>query len=397
VSLFASNVSAQSNTAGLISARRFWWISRVETQVVAIFSHVDNDTIGRNLINRETRRLTASESKNVALRKVTLAVLLGLLPIFLCFAQPIAPQRGRTPQSLAGNPKRARPPVWSTEVLETFFPDARSALVGPRPDYTRAAGRITRADASSGKQAADGTDSQVSGTKSGKWSQWIDAETLETEIKRIAQKLATSVTTPGPFKSGGFQDARLQFSLLAALFAVSGEYDESARWQEVAPSFRNAFATAGRNAKVGSDQTYNEAVARKKDLELLILGERPTLGVAERLTKWGDVSDRPPLMQRLSAAHQERLSKWLAHEREFAANREEIRHEAQIVTMLAEIISREGFEFWDDPNYAEYAKQLRDAAKELSTAAAGENFNQARQALGRAAKACADCHEGYRG
>jgi hypothetical protein len=102
-------------------------------------------------------------------------------------------------------------------------------------------------------------------------------------------------------------------------------------------------------------------------------------------------------MQRLNTAHQERLSKWLANEREFASKRDEIRHEAQIVAMLGHVIGQEGFEYWDDPTYAEYAKQLREAARDISTAAAMEDFEQARRALGRASKACADCHEGYRG
>src|SRR5690606_6103445 len=34
-----------------------------------------------------------------------------------------------------GEGKRAKPPTWAPEVLETFFPDAREALIGERPDY----------------------------------------------------------------------------------------------------------------------------------------------------------------------------------------------------------------------------------------------------------------------
>jgi hypothetical protein len=286
-----------------------------------------------------------------------------------------------------------RPPAWPANVREAFFPDARAMLVGPRPDYARLVGNAADAAApNTGDPAAPRTQ-----PPSAKWSEWIDAHTLETEIKRVAQGVAASVTAPGPFKGGEFQNARRQFSLLAVLFAVSGEYDASARWQDVAPNLRDSFARAARNAKVGSDQTYNEAVARKQDLESLIRGERPQFVAAERQAKWEEVSDRPPLMQRLNVAQQERLAKWLANEREFAANREEIRHEAQIVVMLAAVIGREGFEHSQDPDYTGYALLLRDAAKDIATAADGEDFMQARQALDRTTKACADCHEGYRG
>jgi hypothetical protein len=229
------------------------------------------------------------------------------------------------------------------------------------------------------------------------WSKLIDAETIETEVKRLAQAVGGSVTTPGPFKGGGYQVCRQQFSLLAVLFAVNAEYDGPVRWQDVAPGLREAFARAGHNTKVGSDQSYSEAVLRKQDLEALIRGARPQAPTAERTAVWGQVSDRPPLMQRLRVAQQEQLSKLLANEREFAAHSEDIRHEAQIIAMLATVISREGFEYWDDFDYSEYARQLRDSATEISAATELKNFEQARRALDRASKACADCHDGYRG
>ena len=83
--------------------------------------------------------------------------------------------------------------------------------------------------------------------------------------------------------------------LLAALFAVTADYDGQARWQDVAPGLRQEFARAGRNTKVGTDATYNEATARKRDLDELIRGSRPEVPAAEKTAKWGEVADRPPL------------------------------------------------------------------------------------------------------
>ena len=57
-------------------------------------------------------------------------------------------------------------------------------------------------------------------------------------------------------------------------FGVAAEYDGTVRWQDVAPALRDAFARAGQNAKVGSDQTYQEAVSRKQDLDELVRGAR---------------------------------------------------------------------------------------------------------------------------
>jgi hypothetical protein len=102
-------------------------------------------------------------------------------------------------------------------------------------------------------------------------------------------------------------------------------------------------------------------------------------------------------MQRLKVAHEERLTKWLANKRQFDAHREDVAHEAKLVALIAEVVGREGFDFWDEEDYAGHARELRRAAGDISTAVEQDNYEQARQAIGRATKACAACHEVYRG
>ena len=149
---------------------------------------------------------------------------------------------------------------------------------------------------------------------------------------------------------------------------------------------------------MGTDQSYQEATQRKQELVDLVSGSRPKVPQAERKTaNWADVADRPPLMQRLNAAHQERLTKWLASEREFTAHADDIKHEAQIIAMIADVIGREGYDYWDDEQYAGFAKELKQSATDIAAAAESNNYQQAQQAIGRTTKACADCHDGYRG
>jgi hypothetical protein len=285
--------------------------------------------------------------------------------------------------------KRARPPKWSTDVLDAFFADAREKLVGERPDFKP---RDTALAATS-----DDTSVATSPERSVGWSKLIDAETIETEIKRLAQAIAQDVTTPSEFKGGKYQDCRRHFSVLATLFAVAAEFDDTVRWNDSAAGLRELFTRAGRNCKVGTDATFREATERKQDLVDLVSGSRPQAPAAERDANWAQVTDRPPLMQRLNIAHEERLAKWLANEREFSRHRDDLRHEAQLVAAIAEVIGREGFEFWDDEQYAAYASELKRAAGDVADATEKENFQQARDAAARMTKACADCHEGYRG
>jgi Cytochrome C' len=289
-------------------------------------------------------------------------------------------------------PQRARPPKWSADVLDAFFADAREKLEGERADYTR------QATAPVAGRSANTSQPLAQAASGVGWSQIIDADTIETEIKRLAQSVAADVTTPGAFKGGAYKSCRRTFSLLAVLFAVAADYDDEVRWRDIAPGLRAQFARAGHNCKTGTDQTYREASERKQDLSDLVGGTRPQVPAADRkVENWVEASDRPPLMQRLNVAHQDRLTKWLANEREFAAHKSDVRHEAQLVAMLGDVIGREGFEYWDDETYALYAKELRQSASEIAVSAEQGNYQQAQAALSRATKACSDCHDGYRG
>jgi hypothetical protein len=283
--------------------------------------------------------------------------------------------------------ERARPPKWTDEVQNTFFDDARTTLEGPRHNY---------ADASTQTRPLQRAGSEDNSTFP--WSHLISPTTLETEVKRCSTSLDAAVTTPSAFKSVGYKSARRDFSELAVLFAVIAQYDGDVRWKDVAAGTRDQFARAGFNAKVGTDATYREAVDRKQDLGALVRGERPTTpNATATFDDWTQIAARPQLMQRLETAHDERVTKWLTDAAAFRRNRENLRHEAEIVAVLAEVIHREAYEYWDDETFAEYAAELRNAATDTAKAAEADNFDQARDAAVRATGACTNCHAGYRG
>jgi hypothetical protein len=295
--------------------------------------------------------------------------------------------------SLAGTnaepPKMARPPKFPPEVQGVFFDDPRKELKGERPDYEHPA-KASRANA-----VAEGGEA---GTAAGfAWSKLIDAATIESEVKRLSTLVDKDVSTPTEFKGGGNKLCRRDFSLLAVLFAVTGQYDGDARWKDISPGLRDEFARAGYNSKAASDQTYNEVKERKQNLADLIHGNRPQTPKAETAVEWAHVADRPPLMQRLNIAQQERLTKWVADAGSFKKNQADVRHEAQLVAMIAEIITREGFDYTDDAQYIGFAHDLRQAASDANAAAEKGDYDAVRQAVGHAGKACTACHEAFRG
>jgi hypothetical protein len=308
--------------------------------------------------------------------------------VTLVLAASLAPPVIVSAEDKAAAPSRAKPPEWSRDVLDAFFDDAREQLVGPRP----AAAVSSIADA---PPPADPAAPSVAGKYA--WSKLIEGDTLATEVKRVVAGLAEPLSNPAKFKAGGYQQCRLDFSVLAVLFAVIAEHDGDVRWQDDAPALRQALARAGLNCKTATDQTFAEAQSRKTDLDDVIRGERLASSEAGESAKWSDVADRTLLMQRMQLALEERLSPKLGGEAVFKKSLGDVRHEAELLAMLAEIIQREDYEYWDDDTFREYSTELRTAAQEMARAAADEDYEAARAAAGRASQACASCHEGYRG
>ncbi len=106
------------------------------------------------------------------------------------------------------NSKVVSPPAkWDDRVLGVFFPDARQALVGTRPNYAAAgtAGKSPGADTGAGSTADGSAEASTSGTYA--WSKLISADTLEDEIKSLGLLLAADVKTRQGFLGGGLANS----------------------------------------------------------------------------------------------------------------------------------------------------------------------------------------------
>lgn len=293
--------------------------------------------------------------------------------------------------------RRAKPPKFNEASKRVFFKDVfQEALVGERPQNF---GKVaSRPSGGTGTVGSSGSSTSSSGTDGlHPWSNVISATAIEDEIKKIKLEVDEDVSTPTKFRSRGFKQCRKNFSLLAMLFAIAAEYDGDVRWQEDAHNLRDAFARAAGNCKVGTIQAYNEAKLRKQDLEDVVRGGTFTAAKeAERKADWSQVIDRSPLMQRLELAQQGKLQPWTANAGEFKANMEDAVQEAYLMAAMGEVLIQEGMEDSDEEDYAAFAKQMRDAALSIVAAAKIDNYDQARQAVGKIGQACSNCHNDWR-
>jgi hypothetical protein len=293
--------------------------------------------------------------------------------------------------------KRALPPKWDQRTLDKFFSDARSTLEGERPNFNN--GASASASRTSPGNPSGPAAPEIPGAPAGEfaWSKIISPESLQDEIKSYQNLVKDDVKNPSAFKGEGFKRARRNFSMLAVAFAVIAEYDGDVRWKNQALVARDLFAKTGFNCKVATDQSYSDAKARADDLIALVRGETlPSTGNPETKTPWAKVANRPPLMNRLELAQQNRIAIWTANAGDFGKNLEAIYREAQIVAVLAEVIQREGYDFTDDNSYKSFARDLEKHALEIAEAAKSKNFEQARLAAGELAKACSNCHGSFR-
>ncbi len=236
--------------------------------------------------------------------------------------------------------------------------------------------------------------------KQGSWSDWIDEETLESEIKRQAKVLTDSISSAARFKSGVYRQANDALGMISILMAINAEHDGVPRWQDLAAQLRERFATGDDSVEgdvEATDASFASVFERSEELAQLIRGGRPNLKIEMVPMDWSRFASRGSIMRRMEQADEERLSVWIVDRRTWRRHAEAGRHESQVLAALAEAILQPTAYDGEDEDYQAYARALRDAATELVVAADEEDQPAAQAAHKKAMQSCRDCHADYRG
>jgi cytochrome c556 len=291
--------------------------------------------------------------------------------------------------------KRAQPPKLDNSGGE-FYDDAfKDGLVGERPANLgqTAATAVVGTGTPGGSAAGSG----ATGIPGSGWSGLISAATIEDEVKSLKLQVEANVTTPSDFAGKGYKLARRDFSVLAMLFGIAGEYDGEVRWKKDAPAARDVFARTAANAKVGTSQVFQEAKLRRDELGDLVNGSSPFGGKeAEAKATWKDVCNRAPLMQHLESIWEPRLKPLLADKGQFTANGSKIAHDAEMIAAIGDVLAKNGMADADDDEYQAFCAKLRDGGKAIAEAVKVKNFDAAAAGSGIISKSCVACHENYR-
>ena len=296
---------------------------------------------------------------------------------------------------VAADERRAPAPKFSNaDTRGVFFENLADAFRGSRPSLS-AIRQSANAAAELAANPPTKTGPTAGGSASGQWDKLISPTSLEDEIKRMRLHYDEVVSTPGAFNSGGYQDARLDLSALATLFAIINEHGGEVRWKDQASAARDLLARTAFNCKAGSTQVYNEARLREQDLESLVSGSGLTSRDAEPENDWTMIVDRSPVME-YAELLTESLKGVTNNEGAIKSNSDQVKRESELLAALGLVLIQEGMDDFDDTDYAELSNKLIEAGQSVTAALERGDYDAVRKGVGAITQSCDACHEQYR-
>ena len=290
---------------------------------------------------------------------------------------------GQRKKSDEGKSRVRRPEFKKEEWTDVFFEDLfAEGLRGDRP------AKVVEEPA----QGSGETPSAGDGTA---WSDVIDRDTVENEVKALQQKLQKLGLSVSRFNTQ-FREIQQQFSLLSMMFSIIHEYDSEIRWKKYALSAQKMFAEAASKSRAPSKAAFEHAKLRKQDLQQLVRGGAIDVAENQEQMAWPNVIDRTTIMVRLEQALQNGLKPESSDEKQFKKSKELLWHQAQLISAMGKVITLEDMDEADEDDYVEYANEMVNAAQKLSQAIEADDFNLASESINRIEQSCNDCHGDWR-
>lgn len=291
-------------------------------------------------------------------------------------------------------PKRVKRPTIDKKNSTYFQNVFKDALVGDRPAPATkeqlAKKNQTTTTSSGGGGASTGTPAGAG------WGKVISEELILAELKTLSNALNQNVTSPGKFKSGGNRDVRQTCSMIAVLFGVIAEFDGEVKWKDISAGARDAFAQCAQSASTTSNQAYNQAKNRKEDLQQILSGGpfTPPVKPSEDF-EWASVADVSELMKRLKSSYREKVKPWVASEKDYKDNLDNLMQEAAMMAVIGEVLKKESMENADNDDYAEFCDSLRDGALMIINSKTSKDLDMAVKGAGMIDQSCQNCHGEY--
>jgi cytochrome c556 len=230
---------------------------------------------------------------------------------------------------------------------------------------------------------------------SAEWSQLIDVDTLDAEVKHIRTDLTAGMQSVGRYNAH-YQEVAVASATLAALAEIVAEDPRSIRWKDNAGIIRDLSANVHDAAKALGGPAYQATKPSSDQLLDVLDGNVPAgLPPSEPRRDFSQVANRGALMKRMEAAFQ-RLKKEGPAQQSLKKDAGQVLEDASMLAVLGRVIAAGRYDSADDPKYQGHAKELTRAASDMTVAIkAGEAAGFA-DALTRVQKRCDACHADFR-
>lgn len=302
-------------------------------------------------------------------------------------------------RTLPRAPRVPLPVFTPDETAGIFFEDLFAELPEARPERSVVGGASESPSPETVTGSAADPESKLPGQVP-RWSTIISATTLVDEIKATSNRLEQEVRTPGSLSGRTAQSVRQDLAMLAFLFGIVEAYDDQAiRFRSSAAAARDRLAETADSLAAWDGKNrplmFRRVRARQEDLQQVLSGSTLLAGDAVAAT-WPQLAARSPLMQRLEVGLRDRLALSTRDAAAASSEAEAINHEAQIAAAIGEALLQPDADDSDDPEYADLAKALIEAAREIGVKVEQQDYVGLRAAVDRLGRSCIDCHEQFR-
>ena len=232
-------------------------------------------------------------------------------------------------------------------------------------------------------------------TAAADWDSVISREALEDEVKQIRSELNGSLRTVGVYNSS-YKEIQVHGATLSALAGIAISHPDVVRWRDNAEYVRDLGTQISEQATGLGRKHFDKTQLTYEQLTTVLDGSLPAgLGEAASVVDFADASDRSDLMRRMDLAFQW-LKTHVDSPKSLKSNSEKIQHEAQILAALSKVLSTQGYDSADEPEYQDYLQSMNSGSLAIPQAVQSDNYAGFGTALDRVKKSCDDCHGDYR-
>ncbi|QDT37280.1 hypothetical protein [Stratiformator vulcanicus] len=234
-----------------------------------------------------------------------------------------------------------------------------------------------------------------SALSSSNWGDAVSMTVLTEEISSLSNDLAAVLISVGSYNRG-YEQVQLGGEVLAAMCDIVAAHPESVSWKADALLARDrGTAVAAEATGSGRSKFAPTQLAFEQFSSILNNNRPPGLPEPDADLPRSEIAARGQLMQRMDAAFS-RLRQASGDSSGFAANSEELAHEAAVLGLLMKYTTGGDYADVEVAPYRSTAAKLIDASDEAASAAAIEQHAAFKSAVIAIEATCTECHQQYR-